>query len=109
MTKRYPTPANPTDPSPSTPRMCHEICYVLLLDISHYMLTGCRAFADSKTLTEKKRDALLADIMADSAMGYAFDSLSAQTISAKMLQRHEPTHAWFAPLCSFCILSPSSY
>ena len=54
---------------------------------------GRSAFADSKTLTAQKRDVLLADIKADSTMDYAFDSLSAQTISAKMLQRYIPAEA----------------
>jgi len=45
-----------------------------------------RAFADSKTLTAEKRDALLADIRADPLMGTVVDSLSAAEISAKMLQ-----------------------
>ena len=45
-----------------------------------------RAFADSKTLTAEKRDALLADIRADATMGTVVDSLSAAEISAKMLQ-----------------------
>jgi ribonuclease HII len=47
----------------------------------------CRAFADSKTLTEEKRDALMADIRADPMMGTVVDSLIAAEISAKMLQR----------------------
>ena len=45
-----------------------------------------RAFADSKTLTAEKRDALLADIRADPMMETVVDSLSAAEISAKMLQ-----------------------
>ncbi|KAK9814538.1 hypothetical protein WJX72_007592 [[Myrmecia] bisecta] len=44
-----------------------------------------RSFADSKTLTEDKRDTLFAEIKADPMMGFAVDCLSAKTISAQML------------------------
>ena len=53
---------------------------------SEVFCTPHRAFADSKTLTAEKRDALLADIRADPLMGTVVDSLSAAEISAKMLQ-----------------------
>lgn len=48
----------------------------------------CRSFADSKTLTEAKREALYAEIVRDLNMGFAADALSAKELSAKMLSRH---------------------
>ena len=45
------------------------------------------AYADSKTLTEEKRDALFAQLKADSAMGWMVDSISAETLSAKLLRK----------------------
>ena len=49
---------------------------------------GClRAFADSKTLTEEKREALYEEIAEDASMGSAVDVLDARTISAQMLHR----------------------
>ena len=48
----------------------------------------CRAFADSKTLTEEKREALFEEIAKDSSMGSAVDVLDARTISAQMLHRY---------------------
>lgn len=46
-----------------------------------------RSFADSKTLTEAKREALYEELAADTDMGYAADVLSAKELSAKMLSR----------------------
>jgi ribonuclease HII len=48
----------------------------------------CRSFADSKTLTEAKREALYEEIVKDLSMGFAVDALSAKELSAKMLSRH---------------------
>ncbi|KAK9821849.1 hypothetical protein WJX74_004776 [Apatococcus lobatus] len=48
-----------------------------------------RSFADSKTLTEAKREQLFEEIQADEQMASATDSLSAATISAQMLRRHK--------------------
>ena len=45
------------------------------------------AYADSKTLTEEKREALFAQLKADAAMGYMVDSISAHALSTKMLRR----------------------
>jgi ribonuclease H2 subunit A len=45
------------------------------------------AFADSKTLTEEKRDALFAQLKKDAAMGWIVDSISAEALSTKMLRR----------------------
>ncbi len=49
--------------------------------------TFCRAFADSKTLKDERREALFADIRGDGRLGYAIEAVSAAYISAKMLQR----------------------
>lgn len=46
-----------------------------------------RAFADSKTLKDERREALFADIRGDGRLGYAIEAVSAAYISAKMLQR----------------------
>jgi ribonuclease HII len=48
-------------------------------------LTCCRAFADSKTLTEERRDKLFQAIQQDPTIGYHYDSLGAPAISAGML------------------------
>lgn len=48
-----------------------------------------RAFADSKTLTEEKRERLFEQIQQDHSLGYLADALSAQFISAKMLSREK--------------------
>ena len=48
----------------------------------------CRAFADSKTLTEEKREALFQEIAEDAGMRSAVDVLCAQTISAQMLHTY---------------------
>lgn len=47
----------------------------------------CRAFADSKTLTEEKRESLFAEIQADAELGFEVDSISASRISTDMLRR----------------------
>ena len=47
--------------------------------------TTRRAFADSKTLTEEKREALFQEIACDACMRSAVDVLDARTISAQML------------------------
>ncbi|RMZ53412.1 hypothetical protein APUTEX25_004900, partial [Auxenochlorella protothecoides] len=47
----------------------------------------CRAFADSKTLTEARREALLAQLQADPGIGFRAESLSAAFISGRMLAR----------------------
>lgn len=46
---------------------------------------ACRAFADSKTLTEAKREELYGEIASDASLGFAADVLSAKTLSVKML------------------------
>lgn len=51
------------------------------------MLT-CRAFADSKTLTEAKRDQLFAEMQTAEDVGYAVDVVPAAEISAQMLRRY---------------------
>ena len=45
------------------------------------------AYADSKTLTEEKREVLFEKLKADGAMGWMVDSISAAELSAKMLRR----------------------
>ena len=45
------------------------------------------AYADSKALTEERRDALFAQLKADTAMGWIVDSISAEALSTKMLRR----------------------
>ena len=45
------------------------------------------AYADSKTLTEEKRESLFGQLQADARMGWMVDSISAQTLSAKMLSK----------------------
>ncbi len=45
------------------------------------------AYADSKTLTEEKREGLFAQLKADAAMGWMVDAISAATLSAKMLRK----------------------
>ncbi len=47
-------------------------------------------YADSKTLTEEKREALFGKLKADATMGWAVDSISAQTLSVKMLRKCAP-------------------
>lgn len=58
---------------------------------AHYKLVPppptFREFADSKTLTEEKRDRLFEQIKADPCLGHLADILSAQLISSKMLSR----------------------
>ncbi|GAB4814706.1 hypothetical protein N2152v2_001752 [Parachlorella kessleri] len=46
-------------------------------------------FADSKTLTEEKRERLYEQIQQDPGLGYLADVLSAELISAKMLSREK--------------------
>ena len=48
------------------------------------------AYADSKALTEEKRDALFLQLKADAAMGWIVDSISAEALSTKMLRRCAP-------------------
>ncbi len=45
--------------------------------------------ADSKVLTEAKRDELYASILADSSMGWAVDVIDPRDLSAQMLCRFE--------------------
>ena len=47
----------------------------------------CRSFADSKTLTEEKRDILFQEIAEDEFLGTVVDILDACTLSAQMLAR----------------------
>ncbi len=47
----------------------------------------CRNYADSKTLSEEKREALFDAVRADASLGYYYDSLSPQFISGQMLAR----------------------
>jgi ribonuclease H2 subunit A len=44
-------------------------------------------YADSKALTEEKRETLFATLKADDNMGYIVDAISAQTLSIKMLRK----------------------
>lgn len=44
-------------------------------------------YADSKALTEEKREALFARLKADDAMGWMVDAISAETLSVKMLRK----------------------
>ncbi|CAG9464415.1 unnamed protein product [Pedinophyceae sp. YPF-701] len=44
-----------------------------------------KGFADSKALTEERRDTLFEDLLNDPRLGFLVDSLSAATISAQML------------------------
>ena len=48
-----------------------------------------RAYADSKTLTEEKRERLLSQIEGDPGMGYIADVLDASFIAARMLSREK--------------------
>ena len=50
-----------------------------------WRLSQCRAFADSKTLTEARREELYKEMAGDASLGYAADVLSAKTLSVKML------------------------
>ena len=61
-----------------------------------------RAFADSKTLTEEKREALYEEILADSGLGWAVESISARELSAKMLQRQAGDVAWWLAASCYC-------
>jgi hypothetical protein len=45
------------------------------------------AYADSKTLTEEKRESLFAQLKADATMGWVVDSISAHALSTKMLRK----------------------
>ena len=47
----------------------------------------CRSFADSKTLTEAKREDMFAEIAAHEHMASFTDVLTAQQLSARMLSR----------------------
>ena len=55
--------------------------------VSHKEELSRAAYADSKTLTEEKREQLFQQLQADSRMGWMVDSISAQTLSAKMLSK----------------------
>jgi len=57
----------------------------------------CRSFADSKTLTEEKRDVLFQEIAEDASLGAAVDVLDACTLSAQMLARYAGLHSAFMP------------
>ena len=46
-----------------------------------------RAYADSKTLTDERREALLKDIHKDYQVAFSYDVLSANDISINMLSR----------------------
>lgn len=48
---------------------------------------NCRAYADSKTLTEDKRETLFEAIQQDAQISFVFDVLSAADISMSMLSR----------------------
>lgn len=48
---------------------------------------NCRAYADSKTLTEDKRENLFEAIQQDPQISFLFDVLSAADISMNMLSR----------------------
>lgn len=48
---------------------------------------NCRAYADSKTLTEDKRENLFEAIQQDAQISFLFDVLSAADISMSMLSR----------------------
>ena len=58
-----------------------------ILEEDIQLVLPCRAFADSKTLTEEKRESLFEEVLADSMMGYAVDCISAADISSQMLRR----------------------
>lgn len=47
------------------------------------------AYADSKTLTEEKREALFEQLQRDPQMGWMTDTISAAELSAKMLRREK--------------------
>ena len=47
----------------------------------------CRSFADSKTLTEAKREDMFAEVAAHEHMASFTDVLTAQQLSARMLSR----------------------
>lgn len=51
-----------------------------------YKVFCFRAFADSKTLSEDKRESLFKEIQGYEDMGFIVDSISARIISGKMLQ-----------------------
>ncbi len=55
---------------------------------------ACRSFADSKTLTEEKREVLYEEVLADQGIGFAIDSISAADISSQMLRRL--TYFWLS-------------
>jgi ribonuclease H2 subunit A len=59
------------------------------------------AYADSKTLTEEKRESLFAQLKADANMGWMVDSISPQMLSAKMLSKCAHCDSPFACSCLF--------
>lgn len=53
------------------------------------------AYADSKTLTEERREQLFLQLQSDKNMGWMVDSISPQMMSAKMLSKcAHPAGAW---------------
>lgn len=69
----------------------HDACAIqlglILSDCLTHAHKQCRAYADSKTLSEDKRDALLKAIQADTQLAYLIDTVSAADISVNMLSR----------------------
>lgn len=51
------------------------------------MLIHRREYADSKTLSEEKRELLFGQLVADPMVAYKSDSLTAEFISGEMLRR----------------------
>ena len=47
----------------------------------------CREYADSKTLTDEKREQLFTEIEGDEDVGFAVDNVTAADISSQMLRR----------------------
>lgn len=56
---------------------------------------NCRAYADSKTLTDEKREHLYGEMEAAGDIGFAVDRIAAAEISSQMLRRYgcmSPAH-----------------
>ncbi len=62
----------------------HRDLHITGLEVS---ATACRDFADSKTLSDEKREQLFGGIEAAEDIGFAVDRVTAADISSQMLRR----------------------
>ena len=65
------------------------VCVVICLPSGS--AAASRGFADSKKLTEAKREELFAALLLQQKLGWATDSLTAAFISEQMLQAYAPS------------------